>query len=133
VVVVMFLGVIFWPTSRGVTNAANEPGEAMMQRAEPTAGEVRAVLEKLEQNDSELVRLVKSFGDEWAENSEIKSKDPVRAAAAAEKLRAVHGAALLAKAKDRLEAARRAEIVAGELAKLRAAPSVKALQQSASK
>ncbi len=130
VVVVLFLALIFWPTSKGGTR--NPPAESG-ETTPPTLEEVRAVLAKLEQNDSELARLVKSFGDEWAENIEIKSKDPARAAAAAEKLRAVHCAAILAKAKDRMEGARRAEIVAAELAKLHAAPSVKALKESAAK
>jgi hypothetical protein len=42
-------------------------------------------------------------------------------------------AAVKAKAKDRLEAARRAEVVATELEKLKEAPSLKALQQAAAR
>jgi serine/threonine protein kinase len=121
VVLVGFLGLIFWPSSRGTTSSG--------VGAEATPEEIQQVMEKLEQSDPELARLVSSFAEDWAATG--AGKNP--ASSVAEKLRAAQNAAVQAKAKDRLEAARRAEIVAAELAKLKAAPSIKALKEAAAR
>jgi len=121
VVVVGFLGLIFWPSSRSGTSSGVS--------AEATPEEIYQVMEKLEQNDPELARLISSFAQDWVAAGADKSP----ASTVAEKLRAAQNAAVQAKAQDRLEAARRAEIVAAELAKLKAAPSIKALKEAAAR
>ena len=121
VVLVGLLGLIFWPSSRSVTSSG--------VNAEATPEEIRQVMEKLEQNDPELARLVSSFAQDWAATG--AGINPT--SSVAEKLRAAQNAAVQAKAKDRVEAARRAEIVAAELAKLKAAPSLKALKEAAAR
>ena len=121
VVVVGFLGLIFWPSSKSDTSGGLSV-EAMPE-------EIHQVMEKLEQNDPELARLISSFAQDWVATG--AGRNP--ASTVAEKLRAAQNAAMQAKAKDRLEAARRAEIVAAELAKLKAAPSLKALKEAAAK
>ena len=121
VVVVGLLGLIFWPSSRSGTSSG--------VGAEATPEEIHEVMEKLEQNDPELARLISSFAQDWAATG--AGRNP--ASPVAEKLRAAQNAAVQAKAKDRLEAARRAEIVAAELAKLKAAPSIKALKEAAAR
>lgn len=122
VVLLALLALIFWPAGKS-TPAAVGAGSGV----EPTRAEVRQVLQKLEQTDAELTRMVKSFAADWAASG--ADKNP--ASPVAEKLRAAQHAVLQAKVRDRLEAARRAEIVAAELEKLGAAPSVKALQDAA--
>jgi serine/threonine protein kinase len=122
VVLVALAAMIFWPTSRkGSSSSAN------MSNTEATPEEVSAVINKLEQNDAELARLVNSFTQDWEASGASKSP------AVAEKLRSSLLAAAKAKAKDRAEAARRAEIVSAALAKLSGAPSLKALKASAAK
>ncbi len=122
VVVGGVLALLFWPSSkRAVSSSSASAG------IEATPEEIREVMQKLEQNDAELARLVSSFGEDWAATgADKKPFSPL-----AEKLRTAQQAAILAKAKDRQEAARRAEIVAAELAKLNVAPSLKALKQAA--
>lgn len=120
VVVVGFLALIFWPSSKSASrsSAAN---------AQATPDEIHEVMQNLEQHDAELARLVNSFAQDWAATGADKSPNsPV-----AEKLRKTHNAAVQAKARERMEAARRAEIVAAEMAKLTGAPSLKALKQAA--
>ncbi len=133
-VLTAFLALIFWPGSKS-SSRKNSPhasaGATANAHAAPTLEEIRQVIGKLEQNDSELEKMLRTFSDEWASSSAIKSTLKSEANAAAEKLRDVQCAAVLAKARDRLEAARRAEIVAAELARLKVAPSLKALKQSA--
>ncbi len=122
VVLLALLALVFWPTGKSSPAAAGAG-----TGAEPTREEVRQLLQKLEQKDAELTRMVKSFAADWASSG--ADKNP--ASPVAEKLRAAQHAVLQAKARDRLEAARRAEIVAAELEKLGAAPSLKALQEAA--
>lgn len=124
VVIVGLLGLIFWPSS----GSANRRSSSSVS-AEATPEEIQQVMQKLEQNDAELARLVSSFAEDWAASG--ANKNP--ASGDAEKLRSAQCAAVLAKASDRLEAARRAEIVAAELAKLKGAPSLKALQKAAAR
>lgn len=120
VVVVGFLALIFWPSSKSASRSSSTSAEA-------TPGEIHEVMQKLEQNDAELARLVNSFAQDWAATGADKNPtSPV-----AEKLRKAHNAMVQAKAKDRMDAARRAEIVAAEMAKLTGAPSLKALKQAA--
>jgi len=119
VVVAGFFWLIFGPSSRSGTSSGVS--------AEPTPEEIQQVMEKLEQNDPELARLISSFAQDWGATGAGGKPD----SAVAEKLRAAQNAAVQAKAKDRLEAARRAEIVAAELAKLKAPPSLKALKEAA--
>ncbi len=118
-VLVALLALIFWPSLRRSASVATQ-GAAV----EVTPEEIREVLQKLEQNDSELARMVNSFAQDWAASG--ADKNP----ATAEKLRAAQNAAMQMKAKDRSEAARRAEILAAELARLTTAPSLKALKQN---
>jgi hypothetical protein len=121
-VVVGFLALIFWPSSKSASRSSSASAGA-------TADEIYEVMKNLEQNDAELARLVHSFAQDWAATGADKNpSSPV-----AEKLRKAHNAAVQAKAKDRMEAARRAEIVAAEMAKLSGAPSLKALMQTAEK
>jgi serine/threonine protein kinase len=121
VVLVGVLGLIFWPSSRSVTSSG--------VGVEATPEEIQQVMAKLEQSDPELARLVSSFGDDWkAAGAANNPASPV-----AEKLRAAQNAAVQSKAKERAEAARRAEIVAAELAKLKSAPSIKALKEAAAR
>jgi serine/threonine protein kinase len=111
---------IFWPTAKkGASSSANTSAAAA------TPEEISAVIDKLEQNDSELARLVNSFAQDWEASGASKSP------AVAEKLRSSLLAATKAKAKDREESARRAAIVAAELAKLKGAPSLEALKEAA--
>lgn len=124
VVLAAILGLIFWPTAK--QSHASGAG-SMGTRAEPTPEEVRQVMQKLEQNDAELAKLVNSFAADWAASGADKNL----ASPMAKKLREAQQTAVLAKARDRLAAARRAEIVAAELAKLTTAPSLKALKQAA--
>ncbi len=120
VVLVALAAMIFWPTSRkGSSSSANT------SNTEATPEEVSAVIDKLEQNDAELARLMNSFTQDWETSGASKSP------AIAEKLRSSLLAATKAKAKDRAEAARRAEIVAAALTKLSGAPSLKALKAAA--
>jgi multidrug efflux pump subunit AcrB len=122
VVLVGFLALIFWPSSKSAVRSSSASASI-----EATPEEIQQVMQKLEQNDPELAGLISSFAEDWAATG--AGKNP--ASAVAEKLRAAQNAAVQAKARDRLEAARRAEIVAGELAKLKGAPSMKALKQAA--
>lgn len=122
VVVVGLLALLFWPSSKSGTH-----GSSASAGTEATPEEIHAVMQKLEQNDGELARLVSSFAEDW----KAVGADKYPGSPVAEKLRAAQLAAVQAKAKDRLDAARRAEIVAGELAKLSGAPSLKALKQAA--
>jgi type II secretory pathway component PulJ len=124
VVLVGLLALIFWPSSK---SAARSASASVSTEASPE--EIHQVMQKLEQNDAELARLVSSFAEDWAATG--ADKNP--ASPVAEKLRAAQHAAAVAKARDRMEAARRAEIVAAELAKLNTAPSLKALKQAADK
>jgi len=117
-VLAALLALIFWPTSRNTSTRAAGPVEA-------TAAEIQQVISTLEKNDPELARLVSSFAEDWAASG--ADKNP----ATAEKLRSALNTAVQAKTKDRVEAARRAEILAAELAKLQGAPSLKALKQAA--
>lgn len=120
VVVVGFLALIFWPSSKSASRS-------LAASAQATPDEIHEVMQNLEQHDAELARLVNSFAHDWAATGADKNPtSPV-----AEKLRQAHNAAVQAKAKDRMEAARRAEIVAAEMAKLTEAPSLKALKQAA--
>ncbi|OYW73511.1 MAG: hypothetical protein B7Z37_21155 [Verrucomicrobia bacterium 12-59-8] len=119
-VVLGFLALIFWPSSKSASGSSSASAQA-------TPDEIHEVMQKLEQNDAELARLVNSFAQDWAAaGADQNPTSPV-----AEKLRAAQNAAVVAKAKERFEAARRAEIVAAELAKLNVAPSLKALRQAA--
>lgn len=120
VVVVGFLALIFWPSSKRASRSSSASAPA-------TPDEIHEVIQNLEQHDPELARLVKSFAADWMATGANKNPDSDVAA----KLREAQHAAVLAKAKDRLEAARRAEIVAAELVKLKGAPSLKALKQAA--
>jgi serine/threonine protein kinase len=117
-VLAALLALIFWPTSRNTSSRAAGPVEA-------TAAEIQQVMATLEKNDPELARLVSSFAEDWAASG--ADKNP----ATAEKLRSALNTAVQAKTKDREEAARRANILAAELAKLQGAPSLKALKQAA--
>jgi len=120
VVVVGFLALIFWPSSKSASRSSSASAAA-------TPDEIHEVMQQLEQHDAELAKLVNSFAQDWAATGADKNPtSPV-----AEKLRKAHNAAVQAKAKDRMEAARRAEIVAAEMAKLSGAPSLKALKQAA--
>ncbi|MDZ4404281.1 serine/threonine-protein kinase [Prosthecobacter sp.] len=119
-VLVALLALIFWPTAR--KTAATSAGAA-----EATPEEIQQVIVTLEKSDPELTRLLNSFADDWAASGAGKSS------ATAEKLRAALNTAMQAKTKDRAEAARRAEIVTAELARLQGAPSLKALKQNAAK
>jgi hypothetical protein len=120
VVVVGFLALIFWPSSKSASRSSSASAQA-------TPDEIHEVMQQLEQNDAELAGLVNSFAQDWAATGADKNPtSPV-----AEKLRKAHNAAVQAKAKDRMDAARRAEIVAAEMAKLSGAPSLKALKQAA--
>ena len=120
VVVVGFLALIFWPSSNGASGRSSASAGA-------TPDEIHEVMQNLEQHDAELARLLSSFAEDWAATGADKNpSSPV-----AEKLRKAHNAAVQAKAKERLEAARRAEIVAAEMEKLTGAPSLKALKQAA--
>jgi serine/threonine protein kinase len=121
VVVGGLLALLFWPSKKAVSSSSASAS------IEATPEEIREVMQKLEQNDAELARLVNSFGEDWA----ATGADKTPFSPTAEKLRGAQQAAILAKAKDRQEAARRAEIVAAELAKLNVAPSMKALKQAA--
>ena len=115
-VVGALLALILWPSSK-----------SRAVSVEATPEEIHEVMQKLEQNDAELARLVSSFAEDWKATGADRTPDsPV-----AEKLRAAQQAVVLAKAKDRAEAARRADVVAAELAKLKVAPSIKALKQAA--
>jgi Fe-S cluster assembly scaffold protein SufB len=122
VVVGGLLALLFWPSSKKAVSSSSASASI-----EATPEEIREVMQKLEQNDAELARLVNSFGEDWA----ATGADKTPFSPTAEKLRGAQQAAILAKAKDRQEAARRAEIVAAELAKLNVAPSMKALKQAA--
>jgi serine/threonine protein kinase len=124
VVVVGFLALIFWPSPKGAGRSS-----ATSASIEATPEEILQVMQKLEQNDAELARLVNSFAEDWVATG--ANKKP--ASDVAEKLRAAQHAAVLAKAKDRLEAARRAEILAAELTKLGTVPSLKALKEAAAR
>ena len=118
-VVVGFLALIFWPSSKSASRSSSASAEA-------SPDEIHEVMQKLEQNDAELAMLVNSFAQDWAATGADRNPtSPV-----AEKLRKAHNAAVQAKAKDRMEAARRAEIVAAQMAKLTGAPSLKALEQA---
>jgi serine/threonine protein kinase len=121
-VLVALLALVFWPASRRSV-AVSTAGAGV----EAAPEEVHDVLQNLEKNDAELAKLVNSFAQDW------EASGAGRAPAVAEKLRAAQMAAVKAKAKDRLEAARRAEVVATELEKLKEAPSLKALQQAAAR
>lgn len=120
VVAVVLVGLLalIWPSSKGGTASAS---------AAATSDEIHEVMQKLEQNDAELARLVNSFAQDWA----ATGADKAPASPVAEKLRKAQHAAVAAKVRDRMEAARRAEIVAAELAKLSGAPSLKVLKQAA--
>ncbi len=120
VVVVGFLALLFWPSSKSANRSSSASVEA-------TPEEIQQVMQKLEQNDAELARMVSSFAEDWTATGAAKNPS----SPTAEKLRKAQNAAVQAKARDRLEAARRAEIVAAELAKLSGAPSMKALKQAA--
>lgn len=117
-VLAALLALILWPASRSTPAGATGA-------VAPTAAEIRQVISTLEKNDPELARLVSSFADDWSASG--ADKNP----ATAEKLRSALNTAVQAKTKDRAEAARRAEILAAELAKLQGAPSLKALKQAA--
>ena len=119
VVVVGFLALIFWPSSKSVSRSSSASAEA-------SPDEIHEVMQKLEQNDAELARLISSFAEDWV----AVGADKNPSSAVAEKLRTAQNAVVQAKAKDRLEAARRAEIVAAQMAKLTGAPSLKALKQA---
>jgi serine/threonine protein kinase len=119
VVLIGFLALLFWPSSRSSGSAGGS--------VEATADEILEVLVKLEQNDAELARLVNSFAEDWKAAGADKNPN----SAVAEKLRSAQLAAVQAKARDRVEAARRAEILAAELGKLKGAPSIKALKEAA--
>ena len=119
-----FLALIFWPSSKSAVRSSSASASI-----EATPEEIQQVMQKLEQNDPELAGLISSFAEDWAATG--AGKNP--ASAVAEKLRAAQNAAVQSKARDRQEAARRAEIVAAELAKLRDAPSLKALKQAAAR
>jgi len=120
VVVVGLLALIFWPSSKSASRSTSASVQA-------TPAEIHEVMQNLEQHDAELARLVNSFAHDWAATG--ADKNPT--SSVAEKLRQAHNAAVQAKAKDRMEAARRAEIVAAEMAKLTEAPSLKALKKAA--
>lgn len=119
-VVLGFLALIFWPSSKSASRGSSASAQA-------TPDEIYEVMQNLEQHDAELAKLVNSFAQDWAATGADKNPtSPV-----AEKLRKAHNAAVQAKAKDRMDAARRAEIVAAEMVKLTGAPSLKALKQAA--
>lgn len=120
VVAVVLVGLLalIWPSSKSATVGGS---------AAATPGEIHEVMQKLEQHDGELARLVGSFAEDWAATGADKNPSSPMA----EKLRKALHAAVAAKVKDRQESARRAEIVAAELAKLNGAPSLKALKQAA--
>ncbi|WP_395749823.1 serine/threonine-protein kinase [Prosthecobacter sp.] len=120
VVVVGFMALLFWPSSRS--------GGSAGVKVEATADEILEVMEKLAQNDSELARMVNSFAEDW----KAAGADRNPGSDVAQKLRTAQLAVVQAKARDRVEAARRAEILASELAKLKGAPSIKALKEAAS-
>jgi hypothetical protein len=118
-VLVALLALIFWPSSRKTAATASEAAEA-------TPEEIQKVISTLETSDPELTRLLNSYSEDWAASGAGQNPD------IAEKLRGALNSALQSKTKDRMEAARRAEIVTAELAKLQAvAPSLKALKQAA--
>jgi hypothetical protein len=117
-VLAALLALIFWPASRKTAATASGTAEA-------TPEEIRQVISALEKSDPELTRLLNSFSEDW--DASGAGKNP----ATAEKLRGALNTAVQAKTKDRVEAARRAEIVTAELAKLQGvAPSLKALKQA---
>lgn len=118
VVVVVLMALIFWPGSKRLADGG-------MSAADASPAEIREVLESLEQTDSELARMLSSFNEDWQAAAADKSP------ATAEKLRSAQTAAAQTKARERLEAARRAGIVAAELEKLTTAPSLKNLKQAA--
>lgn len=113
VVVVALLALIFWPSSKGGAS-----------QAAATPAEIREVLESLERTDPELARMLSSFSEDWQASGAERSAD------VADKLRAAQTTTALGKARERMDAARRAEIVAAELARLSSAPSLKNLKQA---
>jgi hypothetical protein len=121
-VVAALLMLIFWPVSRGSSQALMSGSST-----EATPSEVRQVLQALDTSDPELTRLLDSFAQDWASSGAGKDPD------VAEKLRSAQHATLSAKVKSRVEAARRVEILSAELEKLPGVPSLKALQQAVGK
>jgi serine/threonine protein kinase len=118
-VLVALLALIFWPSSRKTAATAYEAAVAAPE-------EIQQVISALETSDPELTRLLNSYSEDWAASG--AGQNP----AIAEKLRGALNSAVQSKTKDRMEAARRAEIVTAELAKLQGvAPSLKALKQAA--
>jgi len=116
-VVIAVVTLLFWPSSREAVSAVGTSAPA-------SPAEVREVVGALETKDRELARLLSSFAQDWSSSG--ADKDPV----IAEKLRAAQASVLQEKVLDRKAAARRAEIIAAELAKLQGAPSVKNLKQA---
>lgn len=92
-----------------------------------TPAEIQEVMQKLEHDDTELTKLLNSFGEDWAATGADQSPN----SAVAEKLRKAHHATLQAKVRERQAAAQRAEIVAEQVEKLKGAPSLKALKKAA--
>ena len=78
----------------------------------------------LGQTDKELAQLVSSFASDWTSSGADKNLTT------AEKLKAAQKAVLEAKLRDRRAAARRVEVIAAELARLDAEPSLKNLKQA---
>jgi len=116
-VVIVVVGLLLWPSSREAVSTAGTSAPA-------SPAEVREVVMALETKDRELASLLSSFAQDWSSSG--ADKDP----AIAEKLRAVQASALKEKVLDRKAAARRAEIIAAELAKLQGAASMKNLKQA---
>ncbi|MBB5035518.1 serine/threonine-protein kinase [Prosthecobacter vanneervenii] len=92
-----------------------------------TPAEIQQVMQNLAHDDTELTRLLNSFAEDMASTGADQSPN----SAMAEKLRKAHQSTLLAKVRERQEAARRAEVVAEQVEKLKGAPSLKALQKAA--
>ncbi len=112
------LALIFRPSSKETVIKAG---------AGATPVEIQQVMQKLEHDDAELTKLLHSFAEDCAATGADQSPNSEMA----EKLRKAHQATLLAKVRERQEAARRAEIVAEQVEKLKGAPSLKALQKAA--
>lgn len=114
-VLMAVLALILWRPAGQAAPAAGTP-------APPD--EVRDIVTTLAQKDKELAQLVSSFASDWSSSGADKDLTT------AEKLKAAQKAVLEAKLRDRRAAARRVEVIAAELARLDAEPSLKNLQQA---
>lgn len=111
-VVAGLVTMLLWPSAKDRARSAGA-----------TPDEVRTMLKELGQQDAELAQLLQTFTNEWS----------AAAPGTSAKLHDTQVATLEAKAAERAAAARRAEILAAELAHLKAAPTIQALQENAGK